>query len=141
MAIIRTKDLYSELELECSSRNSSPNEFFVIDFQNSILTSFFRNFWKVWNRTNSEFSVNSECSETPVFYPKTPVFVTKTGNYFCTYLRTIFASSKRLDIFKKFPNFDNRTIPKLAKKKSSENSIFRRTLIRIPLIYNIDTPS
>ncbi len=36
------------------------------DFQSSSLTSFFHNFWKVWNRTNSEFSVNSECSETPV---------------------------------------------------------------------------
>ncbi len=33
----------------------------------------FCNFWKVWNRTNSEFSVNSECSETPVFDPKTGV--------------------------------------------------------------------
>jgi len=26
----------------------------------------FCNFWKVRNRTNSKFSVNSECSETPV---------------------------------------------------------------------------
>jgi hypothetical protein len=28
--------------------------------------SFFRNFWKVRNRKNSEFSVNSKCSEIPV---------------------------------------------------------------------------
>jgi len=28
------------------------------------------------------------------------------------------------------PNFDSRTFPKLAKTKSSENSVYRRTLIR-----------
>jgi len=72
-----------------------------------------------------------ECSETSVFDPKTPVFASKTGflepitgNYF----RTIFASLKRPDISKKFPNFDNRTVPKLTKTKSLENSVFRRAL-------------
>jgi len=45
------------------------------DFQNSILTSFFRNFWRVRNRTNSEFSVNSECSETPVSELRKPNYV------------------------------------------------------------------
>jgi len=35
----------------------------------------------------------------------------------------IFASSKRPDISKKIPNLENRTIPKLAKMKSSENSV------------------
>jgi hypothetical protein len=41
-------------------------------------------FWKVWNRTITKFSVNSECLETPVFDPKTGVsklFDPKTGNY------------------------------------------------------------
>jgi len=33
---------------------------------------------------------------------------------------------KRPDISEKFPNFENPTIPKLAKTKSSENSVFRR---------------
>jgi len=91
------------------------------NFQSSILTSFFRNFRKVWNRTNSEYSVNSECSETPVFDPNL------LPNYFCK----IFASLKKLDISKKFPNFDNRTIPKLAKTKSLENSVFQRALISL----------
>jgi len=38
-----------------------------------------------------------ESSETPVFDPKTPVFTSKTGNYFGTF----FASSKRPDISEK----------------------------------------
>jgi hypothetical protein len=36
-------------------------------------------FRKVRNRTNSKFSVNSECLETPVFDPLTPVFASKQG--------------------------------------------------------------
>jgi len=40
--------------------------------------SFFRNFRKVRNRKNSEFSVNSECLETPVFWTLTPK-PSKTG--------------------------------------------------------------
>jgi hypothetical protein len=51
-----------------------------------------------------------------------------TQNYFQTIFAKIFASSKNPDISKKFPNFDNRTIPKLVKTKSSENSVFRRAL-------------
>jgi hypothetical protein len=55
------------------------------------LTSFFRNFWKILNRTNSEYSINSEYAETPVFDPQTPVFASKAGffdpnlfpNFFC----------------------------------------------------------
>jgi len=50
-------------------------------------------------------------------------------NLFANYFRKIFVSSKRPDISKKFPNFDNRTIPKLAKTKSSENSVFGRALL------------
>jgi len=34
-----------------------------------------------------------------------------------------------MDISKKFPNFDNQTIPKLAKTKSSENSFSCRALL------------
>jgi len=90
------------------------------NFWSLILTSFC-NFWKVRNRTNSEYSVISECSETPVFDPKTTVFASKTGvidpNIFPNYFHKIFRSSKKLDISKKFLNFDNRTIPKLVKKK------------------------
>ncbi len=33
-----------------------------------------------------------------------------------------------MDISKKFPNFDNRTILKIVKIKSSENSVFRWAL-------------
>ncbi len=99
----------------------------------------FCNFWKVWNRTNFEYSVISECSETPVFDPNTPVFDPKTPvfatkpegfdpNLFLNYFCKIFASSKRPDISEKVPNFDNRTIPKLAKTKSLENSVFHRAL-------------
>jgi hypothetical protein len=64
--------------------------------------SFFHNFWKVPNRTNSEFSVNSECSETPdsELFPnfltqKQVFFDPKTGNYFWTYFWTIFAKFLR----------------------------------------------
>ncbi len=102
----------------------------------------FCNFGKVRNRTNSKFSVNLECSETPVFDPKPAVFASKTRCFclknrifwlknrklFPNYFRKNFASSKSPDISKKFPNFDNRTIPKLTKTKSSENSVFRRAL-------------
>jgi hypothetical protein len=84
------------------------------DFQNSILMSFFCNFQKVHNITNSEFSINLECSEIPVFDPKTPVFASKTGNYFQSYFRTIFASSK-----KKISELEN---------KKFGNSVFRRAL-------------
>ncbi len=52
---------------------------------------------------------------------------------FPNYFRKIFASSKRPDISEKFLNFDNQNIPKLAKTKSLENSIFRRALLFIPI--------
>jgi len=69
----------------------------------------------------------------PCFWPQNPCFCLKIRklflNLFPSYFRKIFASSKRPDISKKFPTFDNRTIPKLAKTKSSENSVFCRALI------------
>jgi len=90
----------------------------------------FCNFRKVWNRTNSKFFVSLEI---PVFDPvlwtstpkpsKTGFFDPKTGNYFWT----IFASSNRPDISEKLLNFENRTIPKFAKSKSSKNSVFSRS--------------
>ncbi len=56
--------------------------------------------------------VNSECSETPFLTlkpSKIGFFDPKTGKYFrnlfTNYFRKIFASSKRPDISKKFPNF------------------------------------
>jgi len=75
-------------------------------------------------------------SETTVFDPKPPVFASKTGvfdpitggfdpNFFCK----IFVNSEILGFYEKFPNFENPTIPKLAKMKNSENSVFRRDLI------------
>ncbi len=85
---------------------------------------------KVRNRTKSEYSVNLECLETPVFDPKTSAFASKTGffdpNLFPNYFCKIFASLKKMDISKKIPNFNNWTIPKLAKTKSLENSVFCR---------------
>jgi len=66
--------------------------------------------------------------------PKPLFFDPKTGgfdpNLFPNYFCKIFASSKNPDISKKFPNFHNRTIPKLAKTKSSENSVFSRALVK-----------
>jgi len=77
--------------------------------------SFFRNFGKIWNRTNSEYSANSECSETLVFDPK--------------FFHKIFPNSEKTGFSEKFPNFGNQTIPKLAKMKNSEISVFRRSLL------------
>jgi hypothetical protein len=88
------------------------------NFRSSSLTSFFLNFWKVWNRTNSEIFKSLEFSEIAVFNPKTWVselFDPKTENYF----RTFFASSKNW----LFLNFKKQTFPKLAKMKSSEISV------------------
>ncbi len=96
------------------------------NFRSSILTSFFCNFWKVRNRTNSEYSVNSECLETLVFDLKTGVFDPELfPNYFCK----MFTSSIKPDISKKFQNFCNWTIPKLTITKYSENSVFCRALV------------
>jgi len=67
----------------------------------------FCNFWKVWNRTNSEFSVNSE---NRVFWPK-------NRKLFPNYFREIFASSKRLDISKKFPNLKTELLQNSQKQK------------------------
>jgi len=77
------------------------------NFRNSI----FCNFWKVWNITNSEFSKNLECKETPVFDPKTPVFASKTG--FLTPKQEIISKL----IFK---------LPKPNYSKTLENKKFRK---------------
>ncbi len=104
------------------------------DFQNLIVTSFFCNFRKVRNRTNSKFSINSECLETPVselfwtfsvnFDPKTGFFWPKNRklfpNLFPNYFCKIFASLKSSGFSEKIPNFESRTFPKLTKTKSSE---------------------
>ncbi len=66
------------------------------NFQSLILKSFYCYIRKIQNKTNSEYSVNLECLETPVFDPKTPIFASKTGffdpNIFPNYIREIFAS-------------------------------------------------
>jgi len=93
--------------------------------KNSILTSFFCNFWKIQKRTNSEYSVNLECSETPVFDPKTHVF---DPNLFLNFSPKIFTNSEKPGISEKFPNFGNQTIPKLGKMKNAEISVFCRAL-------------
>jgi len=66
----------------------------------------FCNFQKVRNRTNFKLSVSLECSEAPVFDPKTlnnrffwpnnRVFYPETGNYFRTYFRSVFAKFLRV---------------------------------------------
>ncbi len=63
-------------------------------------------------------------------------FRTLISELFSELFRKIFASSKKPDISEKFPNFENRTIPKLAKTKSSEIFVFRRAL-KWTLITNI----
>jgi hypothetical protein len=55
----------------------------------------------------------------PVFASKTGFFDQKTGKYFRTIFSKFLQVQKRLDISKKFPNFDNQTILKLEKTKSS----------------------
>jgi len=103
-------------------------------FNFNVIFLYFR---KVWNRTNSKFSVISECSETSVselFRTFSKLSDSQTGffwpknrklfpNLFLNYFRKIFASLKRPDISEKFPIFKNWTIPKLVKTKSSEISI------------------
>ncbi len=72
--------------------------------------------------------------EIPVFYPQNPNYEAKTGfcdsktgvfdpNLFPNYFKEIIASLKNTNISEKFLNFDNQTTPKLAKTKSSENSV------------------
>ncbi len=99
--------------LNRTSESVFKSERVFCDFRNSILTSFFCNFRKVWNRTNSKLSINSECLETPVFdpntlknrvfWPKNRVFDPKTGNYFQTYFWTIFAKFLRVRKDQIFP--------------------------------------
>ncbi len=97
----------------------------VFEFDFSIIFSYFR---KVWDRTNSKFSVSLECLETPVFYPQTlknmdfdpkiGFFDTKTGNYFQTNFQTIFAKFLRVRktlIFLK--NFRTKLYRNLQKQK------------------------
>jgi hypothetical protein len=93
------------------------------DFQNLILTSFFHNFWKVWKRTNSKFYVNSKCSETPVFDPKTGVsklFDPKTG--FLTQKQEII-SELISEQFSQNSELQKPNISELVKTKSSEISV------------------
>jgi hypothetical protein len=77
------------------------------DFQNSILTSFFRNFRKVWNRTNSEFSVNLECSETlfltliSLFLPQKQVFLTQKQENISELIFQNFCKFKKTGYFQK----------------------------------------
>ncbi len=49
------------------------------NFRNSILMSFFCNFWKVRNRTNSKFSIISELSQT--FSKLFPNFLTQKQGF------------------------------------------------------------
>ncbi len=106
------KTQHFELELECSSKNSSRNKLFVV-FEVWFLLHFC-NFRKVWNRTNSKIFVSSEYLETPVFDPKTLVFASKTvffdpktrvfdPNLF----RKIFTNSKIMTFSEKFLNFEH----------------------------------
>jgi len=41
--------------------------------------SFFHNFQKIWNRTNSEYAINLKYADNPVIDAKTPVFASATG--------------------------------------------------------------
>jgi len=77
-----------------------------------------------------------ECSENPAFNSKTPVFASKTGffdpktgGFDPIFFHEIFANSEKPGFSKKFTNFGNRTILKLAKMKNSEISIFHRALV------------
>jgi len=83
--ILFSKALRSKVLTKLSSRFLSWNEFSqFLKFEFNVI---FCNFWKVWNRTISEISVNSEHSENPVsklyqtfsklFDPKTVFFTQK----------------------------------------------------------------
>jgi len=59
-----------------------------------------------------------------------PLFLSqKTGvfdpNLFQNFFHKIFTNLEKPGVSKKFLNFENGTIPKLAKMKNSENSVFR----------------
>ncbi len=67
------------------------------------------------------------------FWPKNRVFWPKNRklfpNLFLNYFCDIFASLKRPNISKKILNFKNRTIPKLAKTKSSKVRKIKATFL------------
>jgi len=96
-------------------------------FRNLILTSFFHNFWKVWNRTISKFSVNSECSVTPVLTPKPSItgFLNQKQKIICKLFCELF--SQNFCEFEKTGHF--RKISELQKpnySKTRENEKFRK---------------
>ncbi len=82
--------------------------------KNLILASFFCNFWKIWNRTNSEYFVSSEYLETPVFDPKTGLLTQKGDfdpNLFLNFF-VKFSWIQKTGVFRK--------ISKLQKSNNSE---------------------
>jgi len=105
------------------------------DFRHSILTSFFHNFWKVWNRKISEFSINLECWETPVFDPKpskTGFFLTQK-QVFLTHKREIISKliselfPRNFCEFEKTAYFQkNSELRKPNYSKTGENEKFRK---------------
>ncbi len=91
------------------------------DFRSSILTSFFQNFWKVRNRTNSKIFVSLEFWETPIFDPKTPDFATQHG--ILTQNRAFGVKNRGFQKFQTYKNFGICSIqnfPKLKKLKKQK---------------------
>jgi len=88
-----------EFELEQVFRN----------FQSSILTSIFCNVRKVLNRTNSEYSINLECLETPVFARKTGFF---DQNFF-ELKKRIFLKNFQTSITELFRNSQKQKVQKI----------------------------
>jgi len=71
----------------------------------------------------------------PLFLPqKQGLLNPKTGVFDLNLFPNYFREFEKTEISKKFPNFDYRTIPKLTKTKSSENSVFHKALIIIRLV-------
>jgi len=65
----------------------------------------------------------------PYFWPKKTLFCLKNSGLWPKLKSKLFLRVKKTDISEKFLNFDNQTIPKLAKTKSLENSVFRIALL------------
>ncbi len=84
----------------------------------------FCNFWKIWNRTDSKYSVNSEFLETLVF-------VSKTGFLTQTYFWTIFASSKKQIFPKNFQTLITKQFRNLWKQKAQKIPSFAGPYIQV----------
>jgi len=111
--LISIKALHSELLTELSCRFLSRIRVGFPQFPN--FTELFQTLWP----KNKVFDSKTQTLHTFFKIFKIYVHFQIISELFCKN----FASSKIPFFSEKFPNFDSRTFPKLAKLKSSENSV------------------